>query len=520
MHQDSRRMRKPSTINHTSPTYSSEKSHHVIALTEKRIIVLILCLLMAVLFVGLFSSTTSPFVPRGYYSTDSAIFQVIGRGWTEGMLPYTDLWDSKGPFIFFINAIGYWLTRTSLGVFLLQVVNLTAVFYVIYCWLRKVYSPRWSWPLLIVCCIGLAWNYDYGNSTGEYLLLPLVIALYGFYHWGQQLKAGRWPHPPLYAFIDGIVIGLSMMSRPTNAASICVICLLVAVALLYHQLWGNLLLNVLGLMAGIAMTVLPFLLYFWVKGTLGEMWYATFAYNFDYLSTSASEQGPSIAQTAYRYAFCLLLTVVGIYTWMKEKRHGYFSFSLVITALATFIYLNHTYGYLNYGLIAWPFLPLSLILLSRLSYPNIRGWLFGCVALAVMAVAFARVRFIFQPHDLHLEAFHHFIQKNIPEEDRKMVLLYNCNPYLYLEHDLPPACPYFAVQDWAANNSRTMRQRLCDYNWSEKVRWMVVCGSPKEVVIHQSLSNHDYVICDENRQEQITCFRRISDLYLTPMLTH
>ena len=69
----------------------------------------ILCALLFVLsglvWALFFSKTTSPlYTDVGY---DSAMFQTIGKYWAQGYLPYVDLFDHKGPLIFFINAVGY-----------------------------------------------------------------------------------------------------------------------------------------------------------------------------------------------------------------------------------------------------------------------------------------------------------------------------------------------------------------------------------------------------------------------------
>ena len=74
--------------------------------------------LASVLFVFLFSMSTSPLYNS--LGDDSAIFQAVGRGWTEGLLPYVDLFENKGPLIFFVDAIGYMIYPRS-GILLLQV---------------------------------------------------------------------------------------------------------------------------------------------------------------------------------------------------------------------------------------------------------------------------------------------------------------------------------------------------------------------------------------------------------------
>lgn len=49
---------------------------------------------------------------------DSAWFFTAGKAWMEGMTPYIDFADSKGPLLWLIYGIGYLLSPTSyIGVF-------------------------------------------------------------------------------------------------------------------------------------------------------------------------------------------------------------------------------------------------------------------------------------------------------------------------------------------------------------------------------------------------------------------
>ena len=71
-----------------------------------------------------FFSMTSP-VWKQEYQGDDLIFQIIGKYWAKGFLPYVDIWDHKGPLLFLLNAIGYFLTGGKEGVFLVQILFLT-----------------------------------------------------------------------------------------------------------------------------------------------------------------------------------------------------------------------------------------------------------------------------------------------------------------------------------------------------------------------------------------------------------
>lgn len=55
--------------------------------------------ILAASFVLLRSYSTSFLFPD-IYGNDSAQFQIIGRMWAKGKLPYTDCFDHKGPIIF------------------------------------------------------------------------------------------------------------------------------------------------------------------------------------------------------------------------------------------------------------------------------------------------------------------------------------------------------------------------------------------------------------------------------------
>lgn len=96
--------------------------------------------------ITVFSVYTTPISP--YYGNDSAFFLLMGKGVTQGKIPYLDLYDQKGPMIFYVNALGYLLTGDRYGIFLMQIVNLTAACLIVYrlarFWLRSALRSPWS----------------------------------------------------------------------------------------------------------------------------------------------------------------------------------------------------------------------------------------------------------------------------------------------------------------------------------------------------------------------------------------
>ena len=68
-----------------------------------------------------------------WYRNDSAWFYLSGKAWMNGMIPYVDFTDSKGPLLFLIYGIGYLICPYNyIGVFWIGVFWYSAVFFMLY----------------------------------------------------------------------------------------------------------------------------------------------------------------------------------------------------------------------------------------------------------------------------------------------------------------------------------------------------------------------------------------------------
>ena len=62
----------------------------------KKSLYVLVMLAAAFIIVLIASATTSPLYPY-YKGWDSGLFQLIGKEWGRGHIPYTELFDQKGP---------------------------------------------------------------------------------------------------------------------------------------------------------------------------------------------------------------------------------------------------------------------------------------------------------------------------------------------------------------------------------------------------------------------------------------
>ena len=81
--------------------------------------------LMAVsLIIALFAFGGSPFYPINEWS-DPNCFLTVGRAMLDGKVMYRDIYEQKGPYVYFLHALAALISDTSfIGVWLMEVVTL------------------------------------------------------------------------------------------------------------------------------------------------------------------------------------------------------------------------------------------------------------------------------------------------------------------------------------------------------------------------------------------------------------
>lgn len=112
------------------------------------------------------------------FEHDQLMFYMVGKAWVNGMIPYVDFIDVKGPLLFLFYAIGYLLTPNETGgVYLLLVILTTISLRYIY---RTGKALGLSSPMaLLACILSLFAFFNKASSGGraEDILHPFIAAL-------------------------------------------------------------------------------------------------------------------------------------------------------------------------------------------------------------------------------------------------------------------------------------------------------------------------------------------------------
>ncbi len=453
----------------------------------------LLFLALALLFLLLVSVSTSPLfgIPFG---GDSAVFQTIGKYWSRGQLPYLQLWDHKGPAIYLLNAIGYALTQSKTGVFILQFVFLFLTEHLIYRILILEYSKRVAIRLVVAVLFLLLLLYA-DNGTEEYALPFLLASFYGVFRWSKTYEEGKKPaHPPGYSLLYGMTFGFCLLTRVTNAVGLCAAVTVITAILIWKRAWRNLLKNIGMFILGAAILIIPFVCYFTYHGILYDALYGTIVYNLRYAANASlgSLPGFDLALVVLGFSLGLVLTFVGACLLLRRRQIT--GIIWIVTGVVTSMYLFSGNGYLHYGLIGIPYLVVTMNLQKQFSKKMGRMLLIWYAALtlgnlyALYGLAANWYNYFSVGETKAYEQTEAELLNVIPESERNSVIAYNINTGFYLQMDIAPYYRFFVMQDWQASKDNELKATMLDTFRSGDTKWIFVEGDPSHTLISNVLS--------------------------------
>lgn len=224
---------------------------------------------------------------------DSAWFFMGGKAMMNGMRPYVDFCDSKGPLLWLIYGIGYLLSpRSYTGVYVLTVFCYAGIFYYNFKTARiflKDNGRSLMATLLMAFPYFIYW-FHYEIRAEDFCTLPVAVSVYYLFH----LLYAR-DEPQHSVRLTGLVLGVCFMALFFIKWNIAVMQgFMLMVALYYYdresgKFWESL----KWLSTGAFVVALPFVSYLLLKGVLD-------AFFTEYLlNTFLTKQGSGYSFSVY-----------------------------------------------------------------------------------------------------------------------------------------------------------------------------------------------------------------------------
>lgn len=470
------------------------------------VILMVLIILTAVAFVFIFSCSTSPLY-KYYIGGDSSVFLLFGRGWLEGKVPYRDMFDHKGPFIFFVNIFGWLFTGTRHGMILIQIpcLVITLLF------MTKIASlfSKSIWyrvAVIFVVLTVMTENYIEGDLTEEYCLPFLAASSFFIIKYLYSDCAGK--HAWIYAVLYGITSGICLMTRATNAVYVGIASIVIAITLFCHKHYRNIWENIFAFILGLLLVVIPFAVYFYVNGAFGQFIDGTFIQNAEYAKHMVSwTKGARFAD--YRIfirrdftALCIIPTAI-LAIWRKKYPLFFFC---VISALLEIYILTSGAMFAQYAMVELPQVALLIneimFFISNISKKNWNKIQICTMLVLCLYSALVMAKRVKSASDLmaHCREYNNVGYENlisqIPNDEKNEFVSYGYGYFKepYLLHNMPFCNKYFILQGWYMEHTPSTIEDLKQEYSQCKAKWILTADYTNAI---DDILDNNYSLYDE-----------------------
>lgn len=338
--------------------------------TEVKLVSILVVWSMIILF---FQSKNSPLYVLNDWS-DLNAFLTIGKSWANGLIPYRDLFEQKGPTLFFIFYLiskisaSYWL------VYVFEIIFLAASLWLLYQIARLYYQPSASLTFAIISGVMLTVPpyFNFGGSAEEFafpFIIYSLLVMFRYYH-KHEISNKEW-------LIFGIGLALVFWSKYTMIGSFLAVAMGCAIAMLLKKDYPSVRRLIVASSVGFLLISVIILAYFLAKGALMDLYMAYFYSNIKLYP--GNEQLGLVAkiinsfvlfiQALQKSWWLFILAILGCFQLVSQRRiminNGLllnFFFALC-TLIVTTYFGGKTFDY--YMLSLSPFLCLTLLPLVK-----------------------------------------------------------------------------------------------------------------------------------------------------------
>lgn len=303
--------------------------------------------------ITIFFGLTNAMSPLGNKNTatDSSVFRYIGTIMTEGKVPYVDVFDHKGIFLYIINYLGVMLNK-DIGIWIIEIIMLYFSFLFAYKLARLFANKFNSIIAIMVSFIPLIYTYEGGNLTEGYAILFIVISLYLF---TRDLKKFHFIKMRS-AFIIGLCLGAILLLRPNMLAVWACMAMYLLIFYLKEKKYQEMFQIIGSFVAGIIVFIIPFMLYLIFNGALEEFINQYLLFNFKYSSKTNTNTLIDTFQFFINHCkYVYFAIIVYLLNMMRDKKNKELMWFYIASILLSFLFIIMPKNfYAHYGMVIIP----------------------------------------------------------------------------------------------------------------------------------------------------------------------
>lgn len=314
-------------------------------------------------FICVYGHTDSPwsqFIPW----TDSDDFIYIGWAVAKGQIPYVDFFDHKGFYFFFLEFLGYRLTNSYVGIWIIEWISVFVAQLLSYVTLRKYAKSS-------IAILGVVTGYTYtifylykGNYVEAFTMPWIALGVYLFVRYFDDKRCNL---TNLEIFGLAVSFLIAMMMRQNSTGIWFIGCYFILIHKLVQKKYFEILRYGIVFVTGMLIAFLPGVIYLTTHGAWKDFIETYWLFNFGYVS-----DGGNKLYTISHFGITLpgmVVVMSAVLTAFNRKKwdgygllllmyYGLYVFSLLFTSMSGHIWEH-------YAIIMLPLFPIGFLIFFK-----------------------------------------------------------------------------------------------------------------------------------------------------------
>ena len=480
-------------------------------LKHPKLVTVIACALLSMVVVLIACSLASflyPSIAMQPYYNDPATFVIMGKEMAGGKIPYVEIFDHKGLYIFYITFLYAYLGKVWIFLFMSICMTLSLVFFVFA--LKELEMNNRTIAVGAMFFMGLYIFFAQFPGDADLIVTTGMLMLY-FYIKGY--KRSNNTYHLIACVLAGVSAGIALNIRPSDAMLGFAFMIFYIAKRIMEKKIGIMFRDAALCLVALAVTALPAYIHAYTGHFLKEMVDAVFLSNFKYLG-SASDKSVVLVWLSR-------LIVIGIFVglvllWFFRFKEYKLEETLFVVIISGILFvIQFTIALFSHYLISVSgFISLALVItinkyhLLDADKKSANPITYAMLGVFCLSLLFNPVLYL--SHLSRDKADIAYIKENISEEDRKEhTFLFSVYPGLYLNTGVEIIYPDFNAQNYHMNLSKEhSKEKVSEFVQSGQVKYFVTRRELKEGA-EELFGSENFVEIPTDRNTVIVIYRHV-----------
>lgn len=349
-----------------------------------------ICLLISTIFFFLFGFNSPIYLFNS--DNDYNCFMTVGHSFVNGKLPYRDLFEHKGPIVYFVFAFCCLFSNPSIVILILEIISMSLFFFFAYRICKKRLNTFWSLVAipLLAFAVFTSWCRTRSAATVEEFCLPIYT--YFLLCWLEFLMDKRhWNW--VRSLCLGLCFGVLLWVKYTLFYFMVVPMIIWFILSLRRRQYRTLIINILCMLGGILIITAPNLIFYAAHNALDDLFHVYFVINL----TAYGTTDPLVVLISFGLFFCigpvvLFLMLFGVIRFairFWHERSGWLLLTSFLITLALLVYSCKEITYYYTALIPYAVLGLTDILnwlSNKFTLSKYKTWIYLAITIICIAI--------------------------------------------------------------------------------------------------------------------------------------